>query len=152
MKSTEATVFDRKSGAAEGPAVRPGSRTKVSVPLVPPLTRHPACPGLPWERSASQIDRVTQRLWRVVEGTSAVLICPCCPELFNHRSPTTRSAVSWVIPLNVDATRTGNRYDVGIFGPAFLAALNADFADPLAPRSWPKTYPSAQLKIQESRL
>src|ERR1700691_1109315 len=32
MKSTEATVFDRKSGAAEGPAVRPGSCTKVSVP------------------------------------------------------------------------------------------------------------------------
>jgi hypothetical protein len=35
MKSTEATVFDRKSGGGEGPAVRPGSRTKVSVPLVP---------------------------------------------------------------------------------------------------------------------
>ena len=31
MKSVEATVFDRKSGGAEGPAVRPGSRTKVSV-------------------------------------------------------------------------------------------------------------------------
>jgi hypothetical protein len=29
MKSTQATVFDRKSGVAEGPAVRPGSRTKV---------------------------------------------------------------------------------------------------------------------------
>jgi hypothetical protein len=41
MKSTEATVFDRKSGGGEGPAVRPGSRTKVSVPLVPPQTRHP---------------------------------------------------------------------------------------------------------------
>jgi hypothetical protein len=34
MKSTEATVFDRKSGAAEGPALRPGSRTKVWVSLV----------------------------------------------------------------------------------------------------------------------
>jgi hypothetical protein len=41
MKSTEATVFDRKSGAAEGSAVRPGSRTKVSVPLVLPQNRHP---------------------------------------------------------------------------------------------------------------
>src|ERR1700733_6738286 len=41
MKSAEATVFDRKSGAAEGPAVRPGSRTKVSVPLVLPQNRHP---------------------------------------------------------------------------------------------------------------
>src|SRR3984885_6838238 len=41
MKSTEATVFDRKSGAAEGPAVRPGSRTKISVPLVLPQNRHP---------------------------------------------------------------------------------------------------------------
>ena len=29
MKSTEATVFDGKSGGAEGPAVRPGSLTKV---------------------------------------------------------------------------------------------------------------------------
>jgi hypothetical protein len=36
MKSTEATVFDRKSGGTEGSAVRPGSRTKVSVPLVLP--------------------------------------------------------------------------------------------------------------------
>jgi hypothetical protein len=77
MKSTEVTVFDRKSGGAEGPAVRRGSRTKVSVPLVPPQNRHP-------ERSASQMDRVTQRLWRVAEepvlsgaeGTSAVLILP----------------------------------------------------------------------------
>jgi hypothetical protein len=40
-KSTEATVIDRKSGAAEGPAVRPGSRTKVSIPLAPPQNRHP---------------------------------------------------------------------------------------------------------------
>jgi hypothetical protein len=28
MKSTEATIFDRKSGVAEGSAVRPGSRTR----------------------------------------------------------------------------------------------------------------------------
>jgi hypothetical protein len=84
MKSTEATDFDRKSGAAEGSAVRPGSRTKVSVLLVVPQNRHPACPGLPWERSASQIDRVTRPLLRgveepvlsVVEGTSAVLNLP----------------------------------------------------------------------------
>ena len=41
MKSTEATVFDRKSGAAKGSAVRLGSRTKVSVPLVLPPNRHP---------------------------------------------------------------------------------------------------------------
>jgi hypothetical protein len=40
MKSTEATVFDRKSGAAEGPAVRPGSRTKISLPLVLPQNHH----------------------------------------------------------------------------------------------------------------
>jgi hypothetical protein len=39
MKSTEAAVFDRKSGGAEGPAVRPGSRTKVWVLLVPTQTR-----------------------------------------------------------------------------------------------------------------
>ena len=77
MKSTEATVFDRKSGAAEGSAVRPGSCTKVSVPLVLPQNRH-------LERSASQLDRVIPRLWRgveepvlsVAEGTSAVLTLP----------------------------------------------------------------------------
>src|ERR1700683_513638 len=39
--------------AAEGPAVRPGSHTKVSVPLALPQNRHP-------ERSASQIDRLIQ--------------------------------------------------------------------------------------------
>jgi hypothetical protein len=55
MKSTEVTVFDRKSVGAEGSAVRPGSHTKVSVPLVLPQNRHP-------ERSASQIYRVIQRL------------------------------------------------------------------------------------------
>jgi hypothetical protein len=38
MKSTEATVFDRKSEGAGGPVVRAGSRTKVSVPLVLPQT------------------------------------------------------------------------------------------------------------------
>jgi hypothetical protein len=67
MTSTEATAFDRKSGGGEGPAVRPGSRTRVIVPLVPPQTRHP-------ERSASQIDRVTQSLWRGVEGPRRCLI------------------------------------------------------------------------------
>src|ERR1700733_15679366 len=106
MKSTEATLFDRKSGAAEGPAaapagnsiclslgirsaVRPGSRTKVSVPSVFPQNRHPACPGLPWERSASPMDLVIQRLWRGVEGPRRCLSYLCCSELFNHGSPTT---------------------------------------------------------------
>src|ERR1700733_7786137 len=73
--------------AAEASAVRPGSRTKVSVPLVPPPNRHP-------EGSASPIDRVTQRLWRgveepvlsVAEGTPAVLTLPMLFGLFNHRS------------------------------------------------------------------
>jgi hypothetical protein len=42
--------------------------------------RHP-------ERSASQIHRVTQRLWRGVEGPRGCLSYPCRSELFNHRSP-----------------------------------------------------------------
>src|ERR1700733_13132685 len=50
-----------------------------------PQNRHP-------ERSASQIDCVIQRLWRVVEGSRRCLFCPCCSELFDHRSPTTGSA------------------------------------------------------------
>ena len=49
--------------------MRPGSRTKISVPLVLPQNRLP-------ERSASQTNRVTQRLWRAVEGPSALLISP----------------------------------------------------------------------------
>src|SRR5271156_1933010 len=44
-----------------------------------PQNRHP-------ERSASQIDRVTQRLWRGVEGPGRCLFSPCCSELFNHRA------------------------------------------------------------------
>jgi hypothetical protein len=55
--------------------VRPGSRTKVSVPLVLPQTRHP-------ERSASRVDRMTPRLWRGVEGPRRCLSYPCCSELF----------------------------------------------------------------------
>ena len=39
------------------------------------------------ERSASQIYRVSQRLWRVVEGTSAVLILPMPLGAFQPRSP-----------------------------------------------------------------
>ena len=39
------------------------------------------------ERSASPIDRVTQRLWRGVEGPRRCLIYTCCWELFDHRSP-----------------------------------------------------------------
>jgi hypothetical protein len=67
--------------------VRPGSLTKVSVPLVVPQNRHP-------ERSASQIDCVTQCLWRGVEGPRRRLFYPCCSELFDHRSRTTGSAVA----------------------------------------------------------
>jgi hypothetical protein len=40
----------------------PAPGTKVSVPLVLPQNRHPACPGSPWERSASPIYRAIQRL------------------------------------------------------------------------------------------
>ena len=46
-----------------------------------PQNRHP-------ERSAAQIDRVTRRLWRGVEGPRRCFIYPCRSELFNHRSQT----------------------------------------------------------------
>ena len=78
-KSTEATVIHRKSGAAEGPAVRLGSLTNVSVPSVLPQNRHP-------ERSASPSDRVTLRLERGVEGPRRFFSPPCCSELFNHQA------------------------------------------------------------------
>jgi hypothetical protein len=38
------------------------------------------------ERSASQIDGVTQCLWRGVEGPRRCISCPCCSELFDHRA------------------------------------------------------------------
>ena len=44
----------------------------------PRQSRHP-------ERSASQMDRVTQGLWRGVEGPRRCLIYRCRSELFNHR-------------------------------------------------------------------
>jgi hypothetical protein len=68
--------------AAEGSAVRPGSRTKFSIPLVLPQNRHP-------ERSASQIYRLTEGFWRGVEGPRRCSFHPCRSELFDHRRPTT---------------------------------------------------------------
>jgi hypothetical protein len=64
--------------------VCPGSRTKVSIPLVLPPTRHP-------ERSASPVYRVTQRLWRGVEGPRRCLFYPCRSELFSHLARTVRA-------------------------------------------------------------
>jgi hypothetical protein len=62
------------------PGLRPISDNSFRVFLVNlPQTRHP-------ERSAAQIDRVTQRLWRGVEGPRRCLSYPCCSELFNHRA------------------------------------------------------------------
>jgi hypothetical protein len=66
--------------AAEGPAVRPGSGAKVSVPLVLPQNRHP-------ERSALQIDRVIQRLWRGVEGPRRCLSCPAARSFSTTEPP-----------------------------------------------------------------
>ena len=68
--------------------MRPGSRAKISLPLVLPQNPHP-------ERSALQIDRVTQQLWRgveepvlsVAEGTSAVLVLLMLFEAFQPPSP-----------------------------------------------------------------
>ena len=87
--------------------------------LVLPRNRHP-------ERSASQIDRVTQRLWRVVEepvlsvaeGTSAALSYPCCSELFDHRSATTESAAIRTGWSRVHLFMHGNR--------AYMAAEKVD--------------------------
>ena len=58
--------------------MRPGSRTKVSVPLVPPQTRHP-------ERSAALIYSVTQRLWRVEDVKTSIVSCfYCLPNKLAH--------------------------------------------------------------------
>jgi hypothetical protein len=50
--------------AAEGPAVRPGSRTKVSVPLVLPQNRHPrAKPRGPAVRLENQGTESQETFW-----------------------------------------------------------------------------------------
>ena len=66
--------------AAEDLWCAPGSRTRVSVPLVHPQNRHP-------ERSASPIYRVTQRLWRGVEGPRRCSSYPPLLEVFQPLSP-----------------------------------------------------------------
>ena len=53
-----------------------------------PQNRHP-------ERSASPIYRVTQHLWRGVEGPRRCLSYSCCSELFNHRRPSPDLRVSF---------------------------------------------------------
>src|ERR1700753_284975 len=50
------------------------------VVFTPPTNRHP-------ERSAPQMGRMTQRLWRGVEGPRGYLSGRYCSRLFNHRSP-----------------------------------------------------------------
>jgi hypothetical protein len=50
-----------------------------------PQNRHP-------ERSASQIYRMKQRLWRGVEGPRRRLSYRCCSGLFDHRSQRTGSS------------------------------------------------------------
>ena len=74
----------RSSGmiGAANPRPRPISANLFGMFFVKlPQSRHP-------ERSASQIYRVTQRLWRGVEGPRRCLFYPCCSELFDHRNPT----------------------------------------------------------------
>jgi hypothetical protein len=63
--------------------------------LVLPQNRHP-------ERSASPIDRLTQRLWRGVEGPRRCLSNPCCSELFNHRNPAANVKRPCMAAENVD--------------------------------------------------
>ncbi len=66
-------------GERRGSAVRPGSRTRVSVPLVLPQNRYP-------ERSASQTYRLTEDLRRGVEGPRGCLINPCSAGLSGHQN------------------------------------------------------------------
>ena len=79
IPKTFIATFPFIPSAAEGSAVRPGSRTKVSVPLVLPQNRHP-------ERSASRIYRLTEGFWRAVEGPRGCLLAAAL-----HRFPATKT-------------------------------------------------------------
>jgi hypothetical protein len=65
------------SAANPGPCPISANLFRVFFVNIPPPTRHP-------ERSASQIDRLTQRLWRAVEGPRR---CLCLPMLFGAFQP-----------------------------------------------------------------
>ena len=91
---------ERRLSGTRGPEWHPSSsrdrgRNRRSWPALPasvsamslvntPQSRHP-------ERSASQVYRVTQHLWRGVEGPRRYLSYRCCSRLFHHRSPRTGS-------------------------------------------------------------
>jgi hypothetical protein len=84
MQLTEATTLDRKSGEAEGSAVRPSGAS-------PALGSHEIVilsERLTDYQSETTFRRVVEEpVLSVVEGTSAMPTYPCCWELFNHRSP-----------------------------------------------------------------
>jgi hypothetical protein len=78
--------YSRFGAASPGPCPISASLFRMFF-VKPPQNRHP-------ERSASQIDRVIQRLRRGVEGPRRCLSYRCCSELFNHRARTGRGRSS----------------------------------------------------------
>ena len=73
--------------------MRAGFRTKVSVPFVLPQTRHP-------ERSAPQMDRVTKRSLRAVEGPRRCLFTHAARSFSTteaRRQDLLRHAFDWVM-------------------------------------------------------
>ena len=55
--------------------------TGLAVLQAPQRSRHPACPGVPWERSASQISRITKGFMARSRRTPATLPGRCSWEL-----------------------------------------------------------------------
>jgi hypothetical protein len=64
--------------------------------------RHP-------ERSASQMDRVPQRLAARSRRTPTLLICPCCSGLFNHRSPSPYLRVEFEVTKTFEPQSLGKK-------------------------------------------
>jgi hypothetical protein len=109
--------------------------------FTPPQTRHP-------ERSASQMDRVTQSLWRGVEGPRRCLIYLCCQELFNHRArhgfspgPRTKNLLASCVSQQILLSGFGGPKAPGSIGKLSTAevlrlrAISAVLRDPSARRS-----------------
>ena len=85
-------------GACDFLALSGSLHIRLAKLQAPHQNRHPACPGVPWERSASQIYRKQSALWRgveepvlsVAEGTPAMLLGRCSWELSGRELQTAR--------------------------------------------------------------
>jgi hypothetical protein len=87
----------------------------------PRQSRHPACPGVPWERSASQIYHNQRALWRGVEGPRR---CWLADALGSFRPQTTTE----------DKVTNSDHSEAEVEGPAVFSPYSDSFFSNVSPR------------------